>query len=163
MCGCLSCAPTTDLACNPGMCPDWESNWWPLGSQAGAQSTEPHQPGWIVWVLYILNPCLRYLIELFLERGKREREREKHLCERETSISRLSYSPRHPDQGPNPQPNHVPWLGIKLVTFWFEAWCPTHWATMVRKNFSNLDVNSKPTNPRSSMKLKHNEIWRKLH
>ena len=31
--------PTGDLACNPGMCPDWELNWQPFGSQAGAQST----------------------------------------------------------------------------------------------------------------------------
>ena len=37
--------PTGDLALNPGMCPDWESNWRPFGSQAGAQSTEPHKPG----------------------------------------------------------------------------------------------------------------------
>ena len=37
--------PTGDLACNPGMCPDWESNQWPFGLQAGTQSTEPHQPG----------------------------------------------------------------------------------------------------------------------
>ena len=22
--------PTRDLACNPGMCPDWESNWRPF-------------------------------------------------------------------------------------------------------------------------------------
>ena len=36
---------TGDLASNPGMCPDWESNQWPFGSQVGAQSTEPHQPG----------------------------------------------------------------------------------------------------------------------
>ena len=42
----LSCAPPTgDLACNPGMCPDWESNQQPSGSQAGTQSAEPHQPG----------------------------------------------------------------------------------------------------------------------
>ena len=34
-----------DLAHNPGMCPDWESNQQPFGSQSGAQSTEPHQPG----------------------------------------------------------------------------------------------------------------------
>ena len=27
------------------MRPDWESNWQPFGSQAHAQSTEPHQPG----------------------------------------------------------------------------------------------------------------------
>ena len=29
-----SCTPPTeDLACNPGMCPDWESNWWPFSLQ----------------------------------------------------------------------------------------------------------------------------------
>ena len=38
-------APTGDPACNPGMCPNWELNWWPFGSQASAQSTEPPQPG----------------------------------------------------------------------------------------------------------------------
>ena len=37
--------PTGDLVCNPGMCPDWESNRRPFGSQAGTHSTEPHQPG----------------------------------------------------------------------------------------------------------------------
>ena len=37
--------PPGNLAHNPGMCPDWESNQRPFGSQAGAQSTEPHQPG----------------------------------------------------------------------------------------------------------------------
>ena len=35
---------TGDLASHPGMCPDWELNWWPFGSQASAQSTELHQP-----------------------------------------------------------------------------------------------------------------------
>ena len=34
--------PAWDLARNPGMCPAWESN---LFLQAGAQSTEQHQPG----------------------------------------------------------------------------------------------------------------------
>ena len=37
--------PTGDLAWNPGMCPDWELNQRPFGSQANAQSTELHQPG----------------------------------------------------------------------------------------------------------------------
>ena len=37
--------PTGDLACNPGMCPDWESNRLPFVLQASAQSTEPHHPG----------------------------------------------------------------------------------------------------------------------
>ena len=45
MCGCFSMPPTGDLACNPGMCPDWESNQQSFGSQAHAQSTELHQPG----------------------------------------------------------------------------------------------------------------------
>ena len=37
--------PTRDLAHNPGMCPDWESNQQPFGLQGHPQSTEPHQPG----------------------------------------------------------------------------------------------------------------------
>ena len=37
--------PPGDLACNPGMCPDWELNQQPFGLQASTQSTEPHQPG----------------------------------------------------------------------------------------------------------------------
>ena len=46
--------PTTgDLAHNPGMCLDWESNQQPFGSQASAQSTEPHQPG----LSYHSNMC----------------------------------------------------------------------------------------------------------
>ena len=45
MCGCSCVPPTGDLARNPGMCPDQEPNRWPFGSQAGAHTTEPHQPG----------------------------------------------------------------------------------------------------------------------
>ena len=47
MCGCLLSAPYwgLDLVGKPGMCPDWEWNQRPFGLQAGAQSTEPHQPG----------------------------------------------------------------------------------------------------------------------
>ena len=47
--------PTGDLAHNPGMCPDWDSNWRPFSSQAGTQSTEPHQPG----PLHFLKEYLR--------------------------------------------------------------------------------------------------------
>ena len=43
-CVVASCPPpTVDLACNPGMCPGWELNRQPFGSQARAQSTGPHQ------------------------------------------------------------------------------------------------------------------------
>ena len=38
-------ASTSDLARNPGMCPDWELNWRPLWFTAHTQSTEPHQLG----------------------------------------------------------------------------------------------------------------------
>ena len=45
-CVVASHAPHTgDLACDPGMCPDWESNQRTSGSQAGTQSTELYQPG----------------------------------------------------------------------------------------------------------------------
>ena len=45
-CVITSCTPPTgDLTCNPSMCPDWELNQRPFGLQAGAQSTEPHEPG----------------------------------------------------------------------------------------------------------------------
>ena len=37
--------PTGNLAHNPGMCSDWQSNQQPPGSQASTQSTEPHKPG----------------------------------------------------------------------------------------------------------------------
>ena len=50
--------PTRDLACNPGMCTDWESNRQPFGSQAGAQSTESHQPGlnefFMLWLEFMM-------------------------------------------------------------------------------------------------------------
>ena len=37
--------PMGDMVCNPVMCPDWELNQQPFDSQAGTQSTVPHQPG----------------------------------------------------------------------------------------------------------------------
>ena len=47
---------TGDLACNPGMCPDWELNQRPFGSQASTQSTEPHQPGPYMFFDWSLPP-----------------------------------------------------------------------------------------------------------
>ena len=37
-----------------------------------------------------------------------------------------------PNQGPNPQPRHVPCLRIKLGTFSFAGWHLSNWATPVR-------------------------------
>ena len=47
--------PGKNLAHNPGMCPDWESNQWPFGLQVGAQSTEPHQPR----ILHTISMCYK--------------------------------------------------------------------------------------------------------
>ena len=53
-----STPPTGDLAHNPGMGPDWESNQWPFGSQAGTQSTEPHQSRLSMCFLYLFFYCV---------------------------------------------------------------------------------------------------------
>ena len=47
---------------SPGMCPDWESNQWPFVSQAGTQSTEPHQPGLLILFFSNTNTLSSLLI-----------------------------------------------------------------------------------------------------
>ena len=37
--------PTIEPTCNPGTCPDWESDWWPFTLQEDAQRTEPYHSG----------------------------------------------------------------------------------------------------------------------
>ena len=62
-CVIASCTPPTGhLACNPGMCSDWEWNRQPFVLQAGTQSTEPHQPGLKWTVLFILFYFLQFLL-----------------------------------------------------------------------------------------------------
>ena len=57
--------PTGDLAHNPGMCPDWESNQQPFGSQTSTQSTEPHQPGPF---FFFFSNCYSHCIAVSLPR-----------------------------------------------------------------------------------------------
>ena len=57
----LTCPPTGDLACEPGMYPDWESNRQPFGSQAGTQSTEPHQSETLIYLVRIISPKLEVI------------------------------------------------------------------------------------------------------
>ena len=53
MCGCLSHAPPHwGPGPQPRHVPNWESNQRPFGSQAGTQSTEPHQPGLLLTLKY---------------------------------------------------------------------------------------------------------------
>ena len=60
--------PTGDLAHNPGVCRDWESNWRPFGLQAGTPSTEPHQSGLevliIVFIVKMLKSGVSYTLRL---------------------------------------------------------------------------------------------------
>ena len=58
--------PTRYLACTPGMCPDWQLNWWPFGSQAHAQSTELHQLGLFFVSLMFCNDIFRFLSYVLL-------------------------------------------------------------------------------------------------
>ena len=57
--------PTGGLAHNPGMCPNWESNWRLFGSQAGTQSTEPHQPGLYIYI-YLYLYYIYYILYIYL-------------------------------------------------------------------------------------------------
>ena len=98
--------PTGDLACNPGMCPDWEWNQQPFCSQASAQSTEPHQAG---LCFFFSNSHWGYDFIYFRESKEwrmresvKEREREKHWCEKETLISCPLCIPQPGDQTHNP-------------------------------------------------------------
>ena len=86
-----------------------------------------------VGFIFLLSLFILDFIYLFLERG--EWGREKHRCARETLIGCFSHAP---NRGPGPQPRRVPWPGIRPVTFQFEGWHPTHWATPVRVKLISL-------------------------
>ena len=66
---------------------------------------------------------------LFLERGE---ERERNI---NVPVGWLSHAP---NWGPGLQPRHVPWLGIKLVTFWFVVQHSIHWTTPARAKYDNM-------------------------
>ena len=58
MCGCLSHAPTGDLAHNPGICPDWKSNWRPFGSHRLVQNPLSHtSQGHLLFIVNSLSLC----------------------------------------------------------------------------------------------------------
>ena len=55
-CVVASCAaPTRDPPHNSGMCPDWDLNRRPFGSQAVTPSSEPHQPGLNSFIMLTFN------------------------------------------------------------------------------------------------------------
>ena len=72
MCGCILHAPQGDLACNPSIGPDWESNRQPFGSQASTQSTEPHQPGLPRFISKVSTQCQAPIPPSSLVKGQEE-------------------------------------------------------------------------------------------
>ena len=83
------------------------------------------------WVVKFFDYLFKDFIYLFLQRGEgREKERERNNNMREKHRSATSHT--CPDQKPNRQPRHIPWLGIEPVTFHFVGQHPTNWATPAR-------------------------------
>ena len=56
-----------DLAHDPGMCPDWESNWQPFVSQAHAQSTELHKLDLIAYFCFYNNYMEAIIIIIIIQ------------------------------------------------------------------------------------------------
>ena len=87
-------------------------------------------------IFYIWLSCLciftflKMILFIFRDKGRKgKREGEKHWCVRDTLIGCLLHIS---NWGPGPQPRHVPWLGVKPVTFPFAGWHSIHWATPAR-------------------------------
>ena len=51
----LTCAPSRDQTCNPGMCPDLESNQWSFTLRDAAQPTEPHKSEQLLRFLFLIT------------------------------------------------------------------------------------------------------------
>ena len=79
----------------------------------------------IFWSFKIFIYLFKYSLDnmlIILERGEWwEKEGERNINVREKH--QLVASCTHPDQEPDPQPRHVPWTGIKPMTFQFMGTC----------------------------------------
>ena len=79
---------------------------------------------------FLFFSFLIFYLFIFIERRREgEREGEKHQCVRDTPIGHLSHTP---NWGPGPQPRHVPWLGMDLMTFRFAGQHSVYLATPAR-------------------------------
>ena len=76
----------------------------------------------------------RFYLFIFRQRSGGEREGETAMCGCFLCT---------PYWGPGPQPRHVSWLGIEVVTLWFAGCCPVHWATPGKRTvFVYIHANS---------------------
>ena len=128
------CIFSPSLHPTPGVCPDWELNWWHFDSQASTQSTEPHQPG---LVFISLRKIIKYSLRissLILERENREgreRQRQRQREERETSIGCFPNTLK----GEHSQPRLVPWLGIEPETLLCTGWHSNQLSNSAKASF----------------------------
>ena len=109
--------------CNPGMCPHWESNWQWFGSQAGAQSTEPHQLG----------------LHSYLQQRK-DRCSADHV---------LAETPAGPVRTVQWQPRHTPPLRAQPCCYLSGPW-GTHQAACSTSQQARTAATAGPSVPRSS-------------
>ena len=61
-----------------------------------------------------------------------------------------------------PQPRHVPWLGIQLVTLWFAGQHSIHWATPARAALHYVEYHPKHTKMQYGKKGFNERVWRGL-
>ena len=79
-------------------------------------------------IMYTYFFFKRLHLFIFRERERRAKERERNIDVREKHQSVASC--RHPNQGLNLQPRHVP--KTELAALQFEVWRPINWTTLLR-------------------------------
>ena len=111
MCGCLSHTPNWGPAGNPDVCPDWESNRGPFGSQAGTQPTEPRQPG----LEYILTQNWLFPLLCAAEKKSLSAGAARCHCRDPCSASGLLQVSLHPQCGCPHSEKERPRLGPSFI------------------------------------------------
>ena len=104
----------------------------PLRGQCRPAALFPLSPDSRLGYLLVMGTSFKkgfYLLTCTEMRREREKGGEKHQCERDPWISRLSHAAT---QNTSPQPSHVSQLGIKPATFWFTGLRSVHRATLAR-------------------------------
>ena len=109
----------------------------------------PRLPGFCVhfsilssWPLYAYKDMHRIYVYIsciyYRKRGVEERERERgiHMREQHGLVASHMCS----DWGLNPQPRHVPWLGIKPSAFWYMGRCSLKSTEPSGEDFLDLSI-----------------------
>ena len=85
--------PPEDLDCNPGMCPNWESNQRPFGSEAVTQCTEPHQLGkFFFFSCYPKLLCYIMSFQIIFEKGISYSSFQSPLFKKNITVFSILYS-----------------------------------------------------------------------